>query len=742
MIALLLTYLCLANTAGPADSTVDMARAALAAGRPWRATRVIAPLLADSARRTPEVVLLAATAASRWEGWDEVQRLLEGQPWLDSLECAEGRRLLARAALERGADSLALTNAVRGLPSAPDSTAAELLVLFAQALERLDARDSAAAVYRQAADRLPAIADWLRLRAVAVTDDSVGRTTLAALVADSLVRTQLPWAVATARERTGDFAGAAADYTALGAQARALGFRLRATPDSAARAAIRVDLLELIHHRPNNGELRAAVTLLDQAFTPLTAAEQLDVARSAGQLLPARAVDGYRLAFAAGLGAPQDRFDYATALFRLGRYADAAFQFNLVGRPRRLAALAAYQRARALVRDGQLTEGVSALRDVARRYAGDTAAAPSALFLLADLAADRQDDAEARTLLRRLAVRYPASRFAPPAEFRAAIVAFVSGQFGKAAREWDDLARRYPTSDEALAATYWAGRAFAAAGDSTAAGVRWAAAIKKDSLSYYASLSARRLGQAPWVPAAATDTFAPVPMIDSAIARAALLTRLGLRQEAELEYRRAANPASEVGTVDYLLAAANALRSAGRAADAIRLARRALGRGAPAEARVYRLLYPVIYRDALVAEAAEQALDPNFVAALVRQESHFNPAATSAAGARGLTQIMPQVAAGLARSRGYPVWDPVLLYQPDVSLQLGVVHLRELTGRYDTAVRVLAAYNAGASRVDRWNEKSGVADPELFAERIPYAETRDYVRIIQRSQEFYRALYP
>jgi soluble lytic murein transglycosylase len=87
------------------------------------------------------------------------------------------------------------------------------------------------------------------------------------------------------------------------------------------------------------------------------------------------------------------------------------------------------------------------------------------------------------------------------------------------------------------------------------------------------------------------------------------------------------------------------------------------------------------------------------------------------------------------------VWDPVLLYQPDVSLQLGAVHLRELFARYDERAHILAAYNAGASRVERWSKRIGVDDPEVFAERISFVETRDYVRIIQRNEDIYRALY-
>ena len=61
---------------------------------------------------------------------------------------------------------------------------------------------------------------------------------------------------------------------------------------------------------------------------------------------------------------------------------------------------------------------------------------------------------------------------------------------------------------------------------------------------------------------------------------------------------------------------------------------------------------------------------------------------------------------------------------------------------YRDPVHILAAYNAGVSRVERWSKRKGVEDPEVFAERIPFAETRGYVRAIQRNQEIYRMLYP
>ena len=83
-----------------------------------------------------------------------------------------------------------------------------------------------------------------------------------------------------------------------------------------------------------------------------------------------------------------------------------------------------------------------------------------------------------------------------------------------------------------------------------------------------------------------------------------------------------------------------------------------------------------------------------------------------------------------------------MLYQPDVNVRLGAAHLAGVLRQYPSPGYALADYNAGGSRVRRWRTKAGSADPELFAERIPYAETRDYVRIVLRNRELYRALYP
>jgi soluble lytic murein transglycosylase len=722
------------------DSIIAGAAEALSRGRPWEASRLMASILADSARRTPEAIFLAATAASRWGGWREVATLLDRAPWLDSLYQGRGRLLLARAELEQGADSAALRHALAFPGWAPDSLEGERLIVLAMALDHLNARDSAATMYRHAGERLPLVSDWLWMRAASMTDDSAGRARLYALVVDPLARARIAWSEAAAHRRTGDLEGAARRYAALGVRIDALRLRFDFSPDSAARARVRADLLALLAEPRGSGETRGAIALVDSAFSPLAPAEELVVAGAAAAAgMVDRAATGYERAIAAGQGGADARFAYATVLARLNRYADAAFQFNLVRAPISLAASAAYQRARALVRDGRMLEGRTALLDITRRYARDTIAAPAALFLLGDLAVDDGSDSLARRYYQRLTVRFPKHSLAPAAMFRAAMIGFVAGMPVTAAREFDQVTSQYPRSDEAGAGAYWAGRALADISDSAGARAHWEPLAAGDPSSYYTGLAARRLGRPGWALPNASDEFAPLPAADTAVARAALLARLGLGAEAGWEYDRLARTTDS--SAERLLALAHAFQSNGQATRAIQLARRALVRGAPADARTYRLIYPVVLEDALLTEASQHGVDPSLLAALIRQESMFNPAATSAAGARGLMQVMPELGGRLARSLEYPVWDPVLLYQPDVSLQLGTFHLQELSQRYRQPAHVLAAYNAGANRVDRWAMRVGVDDPEVFTERIPYTETRGYVRAIRRNEEIYRALY-
>jgi soluble lytic murein transglycosylase len=262
--------------------------------------------------------------------------------------------------------------------------------------------------------------------------------------------------------------------------------------------------------------------------------------------------------------------------------------------------------------------------------------------------------------------------------------------------------------------------------------------MSRDSMSFYASRSARRLGRRPWMPAPAPDHFTAAPVVDSGIRRIAMLEALGMDVEAKFEYDALDAAASQ--SPELRLTTANALRVHGQTSRAIRLALAAIDAGAR-DARTYRLAYPLVDRDQLVKLSKAHGLDPALVAGLIRQESSFNPRAVSVANARGLMQVLPSVGQSVARSLAFPVWDGRLLLDADANLQIGTSHLEAFLKQYDGLARALAAYNAGGSRVSRWSRKKGTEDPEVFIERIPFAETRDYVRIVQRNAEVYRALY-
>ena len=803
MIPLVLLLLCTAGCQGSESTTLQSespgevsaalhtddpaareAMQALDEGRPWRATKLLTPALRSPERRTPEVVFLAATAAAGWGGWSEVERLLSGETWVDSLFAGRARTLLARAALDRKADTLATAHAEAAVRTAPSDAERGLrLVLLARALDRIDAFDSSRASYARAAELLPPAGEWLRLRAAGVATDSLVRASYHRPIRHPVARARVEQSEAVARERTGDIPGAIIAWERLGNTAAALRLRAATATEESERAAIRRELAALLTSRRGSGAARTAMEVLDASFAPLTPAEELAIARSAYRTGPAaRAADAYARALGAGLGTPRDRFEYATQLSRLGRDAEAARQFARVTAPRSLAADAAYQRARSLLRAGQGNVRES-LRAVVRRFPDDTSAASIALLLLADLATDEQRDGPARSAYRDIVEDYPTSAYAPRAWFHGALIAYTSGDVRTAAREWDSLRVRRPRSAEATPATYWAGRAWARAGDSARAHERWRAVLEREPQSYYAVLAAERLGAAPWSPASsppdsgrdtgaggsggdvdtigsaigepleasadrssngagrlpdAADSVGALAALDSTFARIDLLERLGMDFEAGLEYDALMEDRNQ--STSYLLTLGESLRERAQSSRTIRIGTRLLNRGVQDE-RAYRLMYPVIHGDALAAEATERELDPALVAALIRQESWFEPRATSPAGARGLMQVLPSVGAQIARSLDYPVWDPALLHQPDVNVELGTTHLANLFRTYDRIEHILAAYNAGGSRVSLWSQKRGVEDPEVFVERIPFVETRDYVRIVLRNRERYRALY-
>jgi soluble lytic murein transglycosylase len=161
-----------------------------------------------------------------------------------------------------------------------------------------------------------------------------------------------------------------------------------------------------------------------------------------------------------------------------------------------------------------------------------------------------------------------------------------------------------------------------------------------------------------------------------------------------------------------------------------------------APAKFWQMLFPLPYKDEVFVNARARGLDPWDVAALIRQESEFNPEAKSRANAYGLMQLRPATGRMLGRQQGMPSVPTSLLLNPGVSIKLGTEYLRQQLERWDgNLFRTLAAYNAGPGRVHQWLMWSDYREPAEFVESIPFTETREYIQAVLRNADIYRELY-
>ncbi len=173
--------------------------------------------------------------------------------------------------------------------------------------------------------------------------------------------------------------------------------------------------------------------------------------------------------------------------------------------------------------------------------------------------------------------------------------------------------------------------------------------------------------------------------------------------------------------------------------SSLKLIRRALG-GAPLEdERTLELLYPFPLRERIFNLAGRNGMDPYLLAALIHQESLFNPEAVSSAGAIGLMQLMKRTFRSTVIRMGASFSNP---YDPEENLKVGIRHFSELLNYYRGKVPLaLAAYNAGINKVDRWRSLLPCEDVNTFVEMIPIKQTRDYVKMIMKKWTMYRRLY-
>ncbi|MBA4156410.1 MAG: transglycosylase SLT domain-containing protein [Gemmatimonadetes bacterium] len=738
----------------PAEMPV-LAQAFLATERPWRAARVMRGYM-ERVRDVPaDHRVLSARAEAGWGGWPEVHALLENVPALDTHENGVGLYLLGRARDERG-DAAGAVDAYRAfLALSPpagemeeERSAARLLLGLA--LIRAGDREGARSELQVSSGYAGGASVWLDLLeadALAQAGDTAAVRRAVTRFNSGLLGLRAWRARVNAARHAGDIASARTLANQARGWAQTSGTRAeffvaagRAAIEMGDVAAGRSALRAAIDLGAAGPHARQAADLLRAG--EMTTADHLALARVyRAQGLHEESIEGYRLWLRSGQGTAAEQaevhMEHSNALFYAERYGEVEAAL----RPIAGQTAAQMLRARAASHHDNNDEAVRIYLSLAQRFAG-TANGVQALFLAASVRHDEGDIPRGRELYGRVVSQYAGTGQMGLAMMRLAGIAFLEGDYAEAARIWDQYRSRYPRGTLALQSTYWAGRARAEMGDSAAAATLFRSVRQTERDSYYALLASERIGEPFWPlpmrqmpgdsPAAAQRVSGWMQGID-------MLRAAGFPDEASAEADRVVAGAGSDRPTLYALA--EALAERGYSQRAIRIGLRLQGAGPP-DRRLLRILYPLPYRTLITEEARDRGLDPFITTALIRQESMFEARITSHVGARGLMQIMPATGRGLADAVGIERWDPEVLYHPEINVHLGTRYVAQHWENYDGSLpSVFSAYNAGSHRVEWWSEFPEYGNDELFTERIPFRETRDYVKILTRNHALYRGLY-
>ncbi|HVL56711.1 MAG TPA: transglycosylase SLT domain-containing protein [Burkholderiaceae bacterium] len=257
-----------------------------------------------------------------------------------------------------------------------------------------------------------------------------------------------------------------------------------------------------------------------------------------------------------------------------------------------------------------------------------------------------------------------------------------------------------------------------------------------DRYDFYGKLAAEELGRTLTVPQRSvqlSEAELAEPARNAGLARALKFYELGLRFEGNREWNfqlRGLNDRQLLAIAEWAHRR-NVLDRAVNTADRTR------------EQHDFALRFVTPFSDRLNANAAERELDPAWVYGLIRQESRFIMDARSSAGASGLMQLMPATARWVARKMGMRDFTQGRINDLETNLQLGTFYLRAVLDDLDgSPLLASAAYNAGPGRPKAWRSTlERPVEGAIFAETIPFTETRGYVKAVLSNATIYAAMF-
>jgi soluble lytic murein transglycosylase len=297
-----------------------------------------------------------------------------------------------------------------------------------------------------------------------------------------------------------------------------------------------------------------------------------------------------------------------------------------------------------------------------------------------------------------------------------------------------------PDSQKDPAWVYWRARALSATAQDDAQRqeaqglLRSIASVK----GFYEQLALEDLGQtisAPERPGALTPSEKAAALINPGLQRALYAIAIGLRPEGNREWNYSTNLHSPGGMSDRELLAAADLACQRQVWDrCINTSDRTK------EVIDFDQRFPMPLRDIVVRRAGDIKLDPAYVYGLIRQESRFIMDARSHVGASGLMQVMPATAKWTAKKIGLTHFTPEQITDREINVAIGTGYLKLVLDDFEGSMPMAtAAYNAGPSRPRNWR-KGPVLEAAIWAENIPFLETRDYVKKVLSNTTNYAAI--
>jgi soluble lytic murein transglycosylase len=289
--------------------------------------------------------------------------------------------------------------------------------------------------------------------------------------------------------------------------------------------------------------------------------------------------------------------------------------------------------------------------------------------------------------------------------------------------------------------TYWQARALIATAGKDENAKQEAQSLLRSVASvrgFYEQLALEELGQSitvPDRPTALTAQEKTAAQSNPGLQRALYAISIGLRSEGNREWNYSTNLHSPGGMNDReLLAAADlacqrqvwdrCINTSERTKDVIDFDQR----------------FPMPLRDIVVRRASDIQLDPAYVYGLIRQESRFIMDARSHVGASGLMQVMPATAKWTAKKIGMNGFTPDQITDKEVNVAIGTGYLKLVLSDFEGSMAMAAAaYNAGPSRPRNWRN-GPVLEAAIWAENVPFHETRDYVKKVLSNTTNYAAI--